>query len=46
MAKDTRKDSYKPTRTNAGHDIGGQGRDISSKIEAAQRRDAAGKGRC
>ena len=41
MAKDTRKDSYKPTRTHKGADIGGQSRDISAKIEAAQR-----KGRC
>jgi hypothetical protein len=46
MAKATRKDSFKPTRTNAGHDIGGKGRDLSSRVEAQQRKDAAGKGRC
>jgi hypothetical protein len=55
MAKDS-KDTWKPTRTHEGADIGGGkshksgyglvGNDISAKIEAAQRKDAAGKGRC
>jgi hypothetical protein len=50
------KDSFKPTRTHEGANIGGGkshksgyghvGNDISTRVEAQQRRDAAGKGRC
>jgi hypothetical protein len=46
MAKDTRKDSYKPTRTSKGADIGGQGRDISKDIEKWSKVRGGKSGRC
>ena len=45
MAKDTRKDDYKPTRTNKGHDIGGQGRDIEKDINRWSKNNGRA-GRC
>jgi hypothetical protein len=33
----TRKDNYKPTRTNAGHDVGGGGRSILADVERVSR---------
>lgn len=46
MAKDTRKDSYSPKRTNAGHDVGGQGRDIEKDVAKWSKVRGGKSGRC